>query len=52
MKKLADDLMPIGEKYLVWNGINENGTACPSGIYLAKIKLGNQLIARKLMLMK
>ena len=49
---LADCMMSAGEKHLVWNGINENGTACPSGIYLSRIKLCNQLIARKLMLMK
>lgn len=41
-------------QYLVtsWNGKTENGIDCPSGIYLLKVKVRNQTIVRKLMLLQ
>jgi len=37
---------------VIWNGTNNNGESVPSGIYLYKLKLGQQIQTRKMILMK
>ncbi|MCF7794685.1 MAG: T9SS type A sorting domain-containing protein [Candidatus Cloacimonetes bacterium] len=37
---------------VVWDGTDQNGNPVSSGIYLAKVKLANQTLTRKMMLIK
>ena len=35
-----------------WNGLDSNGNATPSGIYLARLQYGGQAVSRKMILLK
>jgi Secretion system C-terminal sorting domain/Bacterial Ig domain len=44
--------MNSGRKSIVWNGTDQSGNGCPTGFYLAKLKINEHQFVRKLMLMK
>lgn len=41
-----------GTNSVIWNGINENGSVCASGIYLYGLKLGGSFYTKKMILLK
>ncbi|MGE5430375.1 MAG: S8 family serine peptidase [Syntrophomonadaceae bacterium] len=41
-----------GSNSVIWNGINENGSPCASGIYLYGLKLGGSFYTKKMILLK
>lgn len=41
-----------GTNTVVWNGINQSGSLCASGIYLYGLKLGGSFYTRKMLLLK
>lgn len=50
VKTLIDDVQSSGQHSLVWNGTDQNGNACSSGIYFYKfISEDHQLIKKMLM---
>jgi hypothetical protein len=52
VKTLAGGLMSKGKHSIVWEGKDNAGTQCASGIYLYKLRTGNTSITRKMMLLK
>jgi len=52
IQNLINQEMESGEKSIVWNGIDQSGIECPTGFYLAKLKINEHQFVQKLMLMK
>jgi len=52
IRHLTDDQYPAGIHSLRWNGRDEEGRPCPSGIYLYQIKSGDHRVARSMILSK
>jgi len=52
IKHLLDELYPAGIHSLRWNGRNDDGLPCPSGIYLCQIKSGDHRLVRSMILSK
>lgn len=50
--RLADREFPTGSHSVVWDGVDQNGQAAASGIYLYRIKAGEHSASRKMVLMK
>ncbi len=49
---LVNDVLSSGRHLFKWNGIDSNGKALPSGIYLYRVKTYNSVITKKMTLMK
>lgn len=47
-----DEAMPAGRSEVVWDGKDTSGTAVSSGIYLYKLRAGDQTLVRKMLLSK
>ncbi|MDZ4182009.1 MAG: LamG-like jellyroll fold domain-containing protein [Candidatus Cloacimonadaceae bacterium] len=41
-----------GQYNVLWNGLDESGSACSSGIYMFRMSAGNEVYSRKAVLMK
>ena len=52
IKHLTDELYPAGIHSLRWNGRDDDGLPCPSGIYLCQIKSGDHRLVRSMILSK
>lgn len=52
VKTLVNALQSAGEKTIQWDGIDDRGEKVSSGIYLYKLKAGNFIQTRKMILMK
>lgn len=52
VRKLAENSYTAGKHSIIWNGKSDNSSTVPSGIYLVKIKSGNEDFTHKLMLLK
>ena len=52
VRKLISEVLPRGTYHRQWDGRNNNGSSCPSGMYLMKLSIGNNSYSSKLMLMK
>jgi len=52
VKILADEILPAGNNSLIWNGRNENDRKVSSGIYLLRLKSGNEITTKKIMMIK
>jgi len=52
VKTLADDYMNAGTHTLTWDGTNEVGQVVSSGIYFYRLVAGENLVTKKMMLMK
>ena len=52
VKKLANEILPAGNHTVVWNGEDENGKSVSSGVYFYKMKNGNYLSSKKMILLK
>ena len=49
---LADRLMAPGEYSIVWDGLGEGDRRLASGLYFARLSVGNRLFARKTILLR
>jgi hypothetical protein len=49
---LVDALRPAGPGSVVWDGTDDTGHAAASGLYIARLESGGELLSRKLVLMK
>jgi len=49
---LVNEEQPYGNRYVVWDGLNNQGNVVASGVYLAEFKAGSFLATRKMILMK
>lgn len=52
VKTLFNDLAKIGLNTANWNGKNENGTDVSSGVYYYVLKIGEENLSRKMILLK
>lgn len=52
VKSLVHEKQSSGKHSIVWNGRDESNTSCASGVYLYRLKAGEALITRKMILMK
>ena len=52
VRDLASGTLPKGYHSLKWNGRDDRGTACSSGIYFLVMNSGSQSWSRKLVLAK
>jgi len=49
---LVNEEQPYGNRHVVWNGLNKQGSTASSGVYIAEFKAGSYLATRKMILMK
>ena len=49
---LVNEEQPYGNRYVVWDGLNKQGSVVASGVYLAEFRAGSFLATRKMILMK
>jgi len=52
VKTLAKDKFTAGEDDLHWNGTDNSGLEVPSGMYFYKLEAGQEIVAKKLLLIK
>jgi flagellar hook assembly protein FlgD len=52
VRTLRDEILRTGVYEDVWDGRNESGTAMASGIYFARLKVGEAETVRKLVVAK
>lgn len=52
IKSLTNDKYPKGNHSIIWNGDDESGKPVSSGIYLYKLKVGNQVSVKRMLLLK
>ena len=52
VKTLIDKVLPAGQHSVVWNGKDENSKPVSSGVYFYKMKTGNYLSSKKMILLK
>jgi len=49
---LVNEEQSYGNRHVVWNGLNKQGSTVASGVYIAEFKAGSYLATRKMILMK
>jgi len=52
IKTLVNEILPAGNHSIVWNGADEKGKPIASGVYLYKMRIGNYVSTKKMILMK
>jgi PKD repeat protein len=52
VKTLVDEVMSAGSHTLTWDGTNDRGEALSSGVYLYRAVAGNEVLTRKMTLLK
>ncbi len=52
VKVLADEILPAGDNRIVWDGRNERGRLVSSGVYLVRLNSCNEIVSKKIMLIK
>jgi flagellar hook assembly protein FlgD len=52
IKNLVNEVLTQGSHTVLWDGKNNNGNEVSSGLYLCRLRIGDQVITRKLMMMK
>ncbi|MCK4652932.1 MAG: T9SS type A sorting domain-containing protein, partial [Candidatus Cloacimonetes bacterium] len=52
VKTLLNEKLDAGTHQVVWNGKDENGKSVTSGIYFYKLKAGNYISTKKMILLK
>jgi hypothetical protein len=50
--RLLSDVLPAGEKEIVWNGTDANGNEVGSGVYFCRLTAGKNVLNRKMVLVK
>lgn len=52
VKVLAKDYMAAGLHELTWNGMNETGNYCASGVYFYRVQCNDQVKVNKMLILK
>lgn len=52
VRTLVDEVLPAGEKDIVWDGRNESGARCACGVYLVRVESGAATATRKAVLIR
>lgn len=52
VRRLLDASVPAGDHTARWDGRDDDGSSVPSGVYLARVRAGDDLLAAKLLLAK
>ncbi len=52
IKNLIKQVLIKGDHSISWDGKNNNGKEVSSGLYLCRLRIGDQIISKKLMMMK
>ena len=52
VRELVNENFAAGTYSRIWNGLDDNGAALPSGIYFARMLSGNQVDTVKLTLVR
>jgi hypothetical protein len=52
VKTLVNEKKSAGMQEAIWQGTDDNGRACASGVYFCKMQFNNKSISKKLILMK
>ncbi|NCQ19622.1 MAG: T9SS type A sorting domain-containing protein, partial [Ignavibacteria bacterium] len=52
IKTFFEKELPAGNYVTRWDGMNETGTAVPSGVYLYKLTAGSSFVTGKMSLVK
>lgn len=52
VKTVLDEALPPGRHVLPWDGTDERGQAVPAGVYIYRIKAGDFIAARKMILIR
>ena len=52
VKSIREDILPAGNNTILWNGMDDNGKAVSSGMYLFKMQAGKYSSTKKMILMK
>ena len=52
IRTLIDATMDAGTHTIIWNGKDDYGESMASGIYIYKLETSNQVLSKKMILMK
>jgi flagellar hook assembly protein FlgD len=52
VRTLADGIFGAGTQTIIWDGRNTDGEAVASGIYLYRLRAGNAIETRKMVMLK
>ncbi len=52
VRTLVDEVLPAGSHVIIWNGTNDRGDPLSSGVYFYRVIAGEQVVTRKMMLLK
>jgi FlgD Ig-like domain/Fibronectin type III domain len=52
VKQLINEQLPVGQHSVVWNGTDDNNNFVSSGVYFYKMRSGNYIQTRKMILLK
>jgi len=52
VRVLSNDHRQIGTHTIKWDGLNENGSQVPSGVYFIRISAGNETLNHRIIMMK
>jgi predicted outer membrane repeat protein len=52
VKKISDQILPAGDNRFIWDGRNENKRKVSSGVYLLRMQSSNEIVSKKVMLVK
>jgi len=52
VRSLVDRPVRLGHHSVVWNGVDDNGNRVSSGVYFYRLRVGNKVITKKLVVVK
>jgi hypothetical protein len=52
VRVLEDGLRISGRHRVEWNGLDDSGSSCSSGVYFCRLKAGKEILSRKMVLMR
>jgi hypothetical protein len=52
VRTLVMGLVPAGEHEVTWNGLDDRGTPVASGVYFYRLRVGDELETRRMVLVK
>ncbi len=52
VRSLTQSMLEKGNHNIVWNGKDQNGQSCSSGVYFYKLKIDNKVLTRKMLMVK